>query len=361
LRIAVTGTRGKSSVTRLLASVLREHGHRVLAKTTGSQALVLLPDGGQVELDRSVTPSILEQKQWIRKAARLKADCLVAEVMSLRAENHYVESHHSLRPNVVAITNVRRDHTEIMGETEDEIASVLCLDICEQSTVFVPEHGNRTAFRAEAARRGARLLAVPAGSSTSLLAEAPDLGRLEFAENLELVEAVATHLGVRRDQIIAGIRNARHDVGRLKIWRYHPGHDSRTCYLVNAFAANDPESTLQVLNKVAETIPSAAGNIVGILNLRSDRLPRTLQWISALRDGALNLFQRLFVTGDCSAYVRRRLPGAQALKAGSPLEMTRVVCAQARGDALIFGFGNVKGAGRLLAEHWHRIGEPYGI
>ena len=36
LTIAVTGTRGKTSVTRMLASVLRESGRRVLAKTTGS-------------------------------------------------------------------------------------------------------------------------------------------------------------------------------------------------------------------------------------------------------------------------------------------------------------------------------------
>ncbi len=88
LRIAVTGTRGKSSVVRLLASVLKQSGRTVIAKTTGSQAVILLPDGEQIELDRSVPPSILEQKQLIHRAARLKADCLVSEVMSLRPENH---------------------------------------------------------------------------------------------------------------------------------------------------------------------------------------------------------------------------------------------------------------------------------
>ena len=38
LRISVTGTRGKSAVVRMLASVLREDGRRVVAKTTGAQA-----------------------------------------------------------------------------------------------------------------------------------------------------------------------------------------------------------------------------------------------------------------------------------------------------------------------------------
>src|SRR5512137_3000987 len=72
LRIAVTGTRGKSSVVRLLASILKEDGRKVVAKTTGSQAVILMPDGSQIELDRSVTPSILEQKRLIHEAARVK-------------------------------------------------------------------------------------------------------------------------------------------------------------------------------------------------------------------------------------------------------------------------------------------------
>jgi hypothetical protein len=39
--------------------------------------------------------------------------------------------------------------------------------------------------------------------------------------------------------------------------------------------------------------------------------------------------------------------------------MTEAVCAQAPDPALIFGFGNVKGFGKLLAEHWSRIGQSY--
>ena len=57
LRIAITGTRGKTSLTRLLASILQEDGRRVIAKTTGSEAVILLPDGGRIELNRDVTPS----------------------------------------------------------------------------------------------------------------------------------------------------------------------------------------------------------------------------------------------------------------------------------------------------------------
>jgi poly-gamma-glutamate synthase PgsB/CapB len=359
LCITVTGTRGKSSVARLLASILRENGRRVLAKTTGSEAVILLPDGGHIELDRSVTPSILEQKQLVKKAARPGADCLVAEVMSIRPENHYIESRHILKPNIVVITNVRRDHTDIMGETEDAIASVLSLDICPDSTVFLPEANKYASFRAEAERCNANLIPVKAGSSSPLLSSAPDLGRIEFSENLDLIYAVSAHFGIGEQQIIEGVRKAQRDVGRLGVWVYHPGDQKQTCYLVNAFAANDPESTFRVLSRVTDMLPAVSGNIIGILNVRPDRLPRTAQWISVLKNGGLRRFRQLFVTGDQAGIVKRRLPGARALKGKLPEAMMEAVCAQAPDPALIFGFGNVKGCGKLLAEHWSRIGQPY--
>jgi poly-gamma-glutamate synthase PgsB/CapB len=359
LRIAVTGTRGKSSVVRLLASVLKEGGRTVIAKTTGSQAVILLPDGGQIELDRSVPPSILEQKQLIHRAVRLKADCLVSEVMSLRPENHYVESHFLLRPNLVAITNVRRDHTEVMGETEAQIASVLSLDICRRSQVFLPAREDCASFRAEALRCDAALMPVESGSSARFLQDAPDLSRIEFSDNLDLVCAIAGHLGLDQQDIIAGIRNAKHDIGQLRLWRYHPASSDHTLFLVNAFAANDPESTLQVLAKVTDMLPASSGHIVGVFNLRADRLPRTMQWISVMREGALGHFRRLYLVGDHTRAIRRRLPEAHALKTGSPEQITNIICSEATDPAIVFGFGNIKGPGKLLAEYWSRVGVPY--
>src|SRR5262245_53156976 len=45
LRIHVAGTRGKSTTTRLIAAGLRAGGCKVLAKTTGSEPRLILPDG----------------------------------------------------------------------------------------------------------------------------------------------------------------------------------------------------------------------------------------------------------------------------------------------------------------------------
>ena len=92
LVITVTGTRGKSTVVGQLASILRESGRVVRAKSTGSQAQFVLPDGTVERVARRGMVSILEQKKALKKAVTLKADSLVVEIMSIRPENHFIES-----------------------------------------------------------------------------------------------------------------------------------------------------------------------------------------------------------------------------------------------------------------------------
>jgi len=45
VRIHINGTRGKSSVTRLIAAALREAGFKVVAKTTGTLPRVITDQG----------------------------------------------------------------------------------------------------------------------------------------------------------------------------------------------------------------------------------------------------------------------------------------------------------------------------
>ena len=80
LRIAVTGTRGKSSVVRLLSSILRADVRTGLAKTTGSVPRYLLPDGSEVEVPRRGVPSIIEQKMLIKQAAAMGVDPVVNQI-----------------------------------------------------------------------------------------------------------------------------------------------------------------------------------------------------------------------------------------------------------------------------------------
>src|SRR5437870_12875278 len=74
LRIHVNGTRGKSSVTRLIAAILREHGISTLAKTTGTAARLIIPDGAERPVPRNGPPNLREMiwatKQAVARDAR---------------------------------------------------------------------------------------------------------------------------------------------------------------------------------------------------------------------------------------------------------------------------------------------------
>ena len=68
VRIHVNGTRGKSSVTRLIAAGLRAGGKRTVAKITGTLPRVVLPDGREAAIIRLMGANIIEQKYIDRKS-----------------------------------------------------------------------------------------------------------------------------------------------------------------------------------------------------------------------------------------------------------------------------------------------------
>jgi poly-gamma-glutamate synthase PgsB/CapB len=360
LRITVTGTRGKSSVTRMLAAVLRESGRRVLAKTTGSEAALILPDGSERAVRRRGHPSILEQKHFIHRAADLGVDVAVAEIMSIHAENHLVETRHLLAPHVVLLTNLRADHTGAMGETPEEVAAVLALDVPPGARVFVPQQACLPQLRGIVRESGGELIEVPAGTTA--------LPFDMFGENHDLVWAAARSLGIDDRHIEAGMRRSQGDIGALRIWRYRPAGTANACFLVNAFGANDPESTMLVHRKVMAALGADPTRCVGLITLRADRGDRTLQWAKAMAEGLLNRFSRLYVRGLHAAAFKRRLrrsDGAErveVLRHAGPARVTETVLSGIQElGGVVFGFGNIGGkdGGGDLVKHWELVGEPF--
>src|SRR6058998_2837088 len=86
VRVHVNGTRGKSSVTRLIAGGLRAGGPRTFAKTTGTAARMILPDGSEVSVYRIGPPNIIEQTRIVRRAVETGAEALVVECMAVTPE-----------------------------------------------------------------------------------------------------------------------------------------------------------------------------------------------------------------------------------------------------------------------------------
>ena len=64
--IYVNGTRGKSTVTRMIAAGITAGGHRVMCKTTGTLPIAIYPDGHQEEVKRHGPANIRISRQ--RKA-----------------------------------------------------------------------------------------------------------------------------------------------------------------------------------------------------------------------------------------------------------------------------------------------------
>jgi poly-gamma-glutamate synthase PgsB/CapB len=374
LLIAVTGTRGKSSVARMLAAVLRESGRRVLAKTTGSEAAFILPDGSERQIRRRGLPSIIEQKRVIRLAAQLGVDSAVVEVMSIHPENHVVETRRLLTPDLVLVTNFRVDHTAAVGETREAVAAALALNVPRGARAFVPQSECLPAFRLPVEARGGEVVEVPTGSAAAVLGGGPDGLLRPFGGNLDLVCAAARALEIEDRAIREGVRRSGGDIGSLRIWRYREdgsngeGDWQQSCFLVNAFAVNDPESTGLVLDGVTAALSLGPERCVGLLNLRADRGDRTLQWVTALREGFLERFGKLYVMGLHAQAVERRLRRVkhlspiEVIETNGPAETTHKVLSGIRTvGGVVFGFGNIAGPGEALIAHWSAAGEPVEV
>lgn len=364
VRIAVTGTRGKSSVVRLIASALESSGFCVLAKTTGSKPALIFPGGVERDIHRRGFPSILEARDVVRLAARLKVDVLVGEMMSIRGECLRVESGRILRPGILVLTNVRPDHLEAMGRTRDAAARVLAEAFPQGGMVILPGEEACPIFEEVAGKRGAEMVRV-SPLSPAELSGAPKLPYEEFEVNLRLAVCAAGRLGVGVRDALKGMSGVIPDPGSLRIWALSFGLPGERIPCVSAFAANEPESTARILDKLDEREGWSGRSKIGLLNLRADRPERSLQWAEALSRGPFDDFSRLFLCGEPARAMLRfmkrkdRRPGPRIarVRGGNPAAITGELLAAASADnGIVIGMGNMAGLGREIAAFWETEG-----
>ena len=360
LRVAVTGTRGKSTVTRMIAAALKEAGFPVLAKTTGSKPVFILPDGREEEIVRRGRPSILEQKRLLKEAANRGVRAVVAEMMSIQPECLAVESGRLLQPHFVVVTNARLDHREEMGQTKREIARSLSSAIRPGTTVFIPGSELYPEFEAAADHVGAKIIALENTAAGSF-----------FDEDSRLAAVVASHLGVADAAALRGISAAAADFGSLRAWEAGLGVPPMTWTLVSAFAANEPESSRLILTHLQNTLITNGRPLVGILNFRADRGDRTRQWLDAYRQDFFSDFRSLYGVGAHvhslslrSLSLRRksgRLPCLTLLPDRTPSAIMEKLAFREAGGPVLIGLGNIGGLGEALVEHWQKIGRPHAL
>jgi poly-gamma-glutamate synthase PgsB/CapB len=366
LRVAVTGTRGKSTVTRLIAAALREAGYSVLAKTTGSKPVLILPDGTETEVARRGRATVLEQKKILKKGADLGVRALVTELMNIQTECGAAESHRILHPNILVITNVRLDHREEMGRTKRQAAASLAAVIPPGATVFVPETEFYPEFGRAAERVGSNIVKVRSSQARDAQTPHTPPASGSFPEDVDIVLAVARHLGLPEDTARRGMARARSDFGSLKAWEAPLGRSAVPWLLVNAFAANEPESTGLVIERLRGGLSLSGRPLLGILNFRDDRGDRTRQWVEAMDRGFFSGFKKIYLIG---AHVharefKKRADGPISLiplsSRSAPAIMNQIAAGESASGILV-GMGNVGGLGAALIELWEDIGRPYAV
>ena len=358
IRVHVNGTRGKSSVTRLIAAGLRAGGRRVFAKTTGTMARMILPDGSEVDVYRVGRPNIIEQTRIVRRAIEACAEALVMECMAVAPELQPIAEERLVRSTVGVITNVRADHLDVMGPTVDDAARVLARTLPRRAVAFTAERERFGILEEEARRRGSQLVFAEAGSVRP--SDVDRFSYIEHAENVALALAVCGHLGVARDDALRGMIAAAPDPGALRSERVRVG--AKEVVFVNAFAANDPDSTRLIWQRLGLERATPGIQRILLANCRSDRLQRSEQ-IATLVARGLDA-DHVVLSGQGTAVVAFQAvqqgldPGRITDLGGRSAEQVyeRVLALVDR-RGVVVGIGNIVGLGQEIALHFHNRAE----
>lgn len=256
LRIMVNGTRGKTSVTRLIAAVLREAGYRTWAKTTGTQAAWIKPDASECEYRKKWRQvNISEQIPFIRNAKKDGAQAVVVECMALHPENQRMMAEEFVQPTIVVVTNARVDHISEIGATEEETVATLALSIPEDAKAVAddPRFDEYTQNRVDSTK------------------EEIDDGYVEsfaypmFEDNVRQALAVARLLKIDRETALRGMLKALPDIGMRG--PFHVGE----CLVINAFACNDYDSARVLLDAAVKRYDLKGVPMWVLFNNRGDR------------------------------------------------------------------------------------------
>jgi hypothetical protein len=319
VRILVTGSRGKSSVVRLLQAGLAGGGLACRGRITGVVPREIGP-GGEREIERAAGAHVGEMRWWLRQLPRT-VHAVVLENSAISPELQPLAGHW-LGPGLTLLTGVVPDHQEAWGEGARAAQQALCLGVPEGGRVILPstlEHDASLRERLE--RRCCRVEFAP-----------PDGG-----DN-------ADHRAVNRGLALAACRAndvdeaaARSAMDALPPDRHEfrvVGHGGAEWAL--AFAANDVQSTRALFRGLGW----ARRETRLVYNHRADRPLRLRSFRGWLGDEG---WREVILVGDRPL---RRVRGAAWHRVRRPAELL----ARYRAGDRVFGCGNVAGLPLALFE-----------
>jgi len=272
IRIHINGTRGKSSVTRLIGGGLKGGNKRVFIKTTGSRPRIIDIDGNEFPIGRVGSANIIEQLKITRQAVVDKAEYFIVECMALFPGLQYITEHQMVRSHVGIITNIREDHLDVMGPLVEDVADAICNTIPKKGILFTAETRFLEMIQKRASALGTKVIRV---NPESISAE--DLGGLSYLEhkdNMAIALAVCEHFGMDKKSALKGMYAIKPDFGCMK--KYSLKINDKKIEFINAFAANDPDS-IRTIWEMFHLHRNADKKLIVLINSRRDRIQRAEQ------------------------------------------------------------------------------------
>ena len=349
LRIHVNGTRGKSSVTRLIAAGLRAGGLRTFAKTTGTAPRIIDAEGKDRIIYRLRSASIGEQIRLMRYFANEKPDAVVMECMAVQPEYQWISEQQMIKSHIGVITNARPDHLEEMGPTLDDVRKSLSNSVPYNGKVVLGEDAMINTISPVAEYRKSELrIADEQKISEKDLA---DFSYLEHPQNVAVALDVCSAAGIKADIALAGMQKVKPDLGALVVNKLDFGNGS--ILFVNSMAANDPVSTLKIWNFVERRYPLEGYTCI-YLNCREDRRSRTRQLLQLIYEDIKP--DRSIVRGQkvdsMVKHVKYHSPqtSTDILQDTKPMGSSIELFKKLPADSLLFAIGNQVGFGQDLID-----------
>ncbi len=362
IRIHVNGTRGKSSVTRLIGAALREGGIKTITKVTGTYPRLIMENGCEVGIYRKGGANIIEQLSIIRFASKRNVQAIVMECMAVQPQYQWITETKMLHSTLSVITNVRLDHIDVMGYTLSEIATALGNTVPKNQHLITSEKIVFNKLKEIADKRNCKIQLADENLATE--EEMSGFCYIEHKENVALALAVCMHFGVDRKVALNGMYKAVPDAGALKLSRVNVFNKKINFF--NAFAANDPQSTLMIWQKIKTDIGFTGVRII-LLNTRQDRLDRAKQLTAMISSDLNDQFDYLILIGQSSEVVED-LAVSGGVKRNKivnlgwtePEAVFEAILAYTADKSTIVAIGNMGGMGGKVADFFENRSIVYG-
>jgi gamma-polyglutamate synthase len=352
VRIHINGTRGKSSVTRLIGAGLRAGGYKTFTKVTGTFPRIIMPDGTEAAIHRKEKANILEQLKVIKFCSKQKADVLIIECMALQPQYQRITELQMVKSTIGVITNIRLDHLDVMGPRLRDVGHALCGTIPKNSKIFTSEDRCLNWIKEVAKKRKTEV--HNALASTISDKDMEGFAYIEHKDNVALALDICASLGVGKEIALEEMKKTFPDEGVLTKSTVHIKEKKIDFY--NGFAANDPESSLMIWNSILQTLPEEE-HVIVLINTRKDRQDRARQLIEL---AAKELeFDQIALMGESVELVvdmtkSHKIDQTKVQAIGNP--NTEILYERlseiSKNNTTIIGFGNMGAGGAELVAYY---------